>query len=104
MVDLKSMRILSIQVGKPRAVQFGGKEVQTGIFKAPVPGPVMMRELNISGDGQADLKVHGGRDKAVYAYSCDAYPEWKKLRPADEFPFGAMGENLSMETLLEDKI
>lgn len=98
------MKILSIQVGKPKAIHYQGQTVTTGIFKDPVPGPVMLRMTNLDGDGQADLSVHGGIDKALYAYSCDAYSEWKTLRPQDSFSFGAMGENLTLDVLPEDAI
>lgn len=98
------MRILSIQVGKPKTLTYRGQSVTTGIFKDPVPGPVMLRTLNLEGDGQADLKVHGGKDKALYAYSNDVYPLWRKTRPHDHFLAGAMGENLTMESLPEDSI
>jgi len=98
------MKILSIQVGKPKTIEFNGKQITTGIFKDPVSSPVMLRTFNLDGDGQADLKVHGGRDKALYAYSSDAYLEWKKLRPQDEFPSGAIGENLTIDFLPEDQI
>jgi MOSC domain-containing protein YiiM len=98
------MKILSIQVGKPKTVLFQGKDVTTGIFKTPVVGRVMLRTLNLEGDGQADLRVHGGKDKALYAYSVDAYPEWRKLRPQDAFGFGAMGENFSLDVAREDAV
>lgn len=98
------MKILSIQVGLPKTIQFKGKDITTGIFKNPVAGPVKVEKLNIVGDRQADLSVHGGVDKAVYAYSVDAYPWWREQRPQDEFKFGAFGENLSMETLDESQI
>ncbi len=64
----------------------------------------MLRKLNIEGDGQADLRVHGGVDKALYAYPNDVYEIWKKTRPGDAFGFGAMGENLSVSSLPEDQI
>ncbi|QDK36564.1 MOSC domain-containing protein [Bdellovibrio sp. NC01] len=98
------MKILSIQVGLPKTIQFKGKDITTGIFKNPIAGPVKVEKLNIVGDRQADLTVHGGVDKAVYAYSVDAYPWWQEQRPQDEFKFGAFGENLSMETLDESQI
>jgi MOSC domain-containing protein YiiM len=95
------MTLLSVQVGKPREVSYRGKPVTTGIFKNPIQGPVMLRALGLDGDGQADLSVHGGRDKAVYAYSDDAYPLWQALRPGNTFGFGATGENLSVDVLPE---
>lgn len=98
------MKVLSIQVGKPKTIQYQGKPVTTGIFKDPVSGPVMLRTLNLDGDGQADLRVHGGIDKALYAYSYDVYAQWKTLRPQDSFSFGAMGENLSIDSMAEDTI
>jgi MOSC domain-containing protein YiiM len=98
------VKILSIQIGKPKTFDYGGKPISTGIFKSPIPGPVMLRKLNIEGDGQADLRVHGGVDKALYAYPNDVYAIWKKVRPNDPFEFGDMGENLSVSTLPEDKI
>ncbi len=98
------MKVLSIQVGKPKTIQYQGKEVSTGIFKEPVNGPIMLNFLNLEGDGQADLRVHGGKDKALYAYSYDAYASWQKLRPQDTFSYGAFGENLCFETLPENKM
>lgn len=83
---------------------FQGNVVTTGIFKSPVEGTVHVKRLNLEGDRQADLSVHGGPDKAVYAYSLDAYPWWEKSRPQDKFPFGAFGENLSIDELSEDQI
>lgn len=98
------MKILSILVSKPKTIEYQGKQVSTGIFKEPVSGPVMLRTLNLDGDGQADLRVHGGPFKALYAYSNDAYPEWQKLRPNESLGFGAFGENLTIETLPEDSL
>lgn len=98
------MKILSIQVGKPTTVEYQGRLVTTAIFKSEVAGPVMLRTYNLDGDGQADLKVHGGRDKALYAYSFDTYKEWRALRPQDAFESGAFGENLCMESLDEKTI
>ncbi len=98
------MKVESIHVGKPTPVTFRGKEVLTSIFKKQIPGPVMLRTLDLDGDEQADLRVHGGPDKALYAYGSEAYEAWRKLRPQDSFPPGAMGENLAMTTLPEDEI
>ncbi len=98
------MKLLSIQVGLPRDVTFQGKTTTTGIFKDTVKGPVQVRTLNLDGDGQADLTVHGGIDKAVYAYGFDAYPWWKGARPQDKFELGAFGENLTLDKLPEERI
>jgi MOSC domain-containing protein YiiM len=98
------MKLLSIQVGVPQGVNFRGKFVSTGIFKKPVVGPVKVRKFNLEGDGQADLSVHGGLDKAVYAYSFDAYPWWQQTRPNDTFSYGAFGENLLFDHMDEEKM
>jgi MOSC domain-containing protein YiiM len=98
-----SMKLLSIQVGEPQVKTHNGKEISTSIFKEPVQGPVMVFETNIEGDGQADLTVHGGKDKAVYAFSADAYPPWNE-HYRQTFPWGALGENLTFDELDETKI
>lgn len=95
------MKLLSIQVGKPKEVEWRGKQIRTGIFKEPVDGPARIGFLGIEGDGQADLTAHGGRDKAVYAYSWDTLAWWRERRPNDPFEFGAFGENLSIASLVE---
>jgi len=94
------MRLLSIQVGKPKEVAWEGDLVSTGIFKDPVKGPTRVARLNIEGDGQADLSVHGGADKAVYAYPHDAYAWWEK-RLGVRLQAGAFGENLTIDPLDE---
>ena len=98
------MKLLAILVGKPKDLVFREQTISTAINKDLVVGPVRMNELNIEGDQQADLKVHGGRDKAIYAYGFDAYDRWKKIRPQNQFPYGAMGENLCMDELDENSI
>ncbi len=98
------MLIESIQVGKSKAIEHLGREIKTAIFKYPVEGKVFLKTLSLEGDEQADLRVHGGLDKALYAYPSDVYAEWRKLRPNDDFSNGAMGENLSMSTLPESEI
>jgi MOSC domain-containing protein YiiM len=97
------MKIISLNVGLPRLVRDRDREeVLTGIFKSPVPGPVMLRRLNLDGDRQADLEVHGGRDKAVYAYASEHYDFWRKEFPKMELPWGMFGENFTTEGLRED--
>ena len=98
------MKILSVNVGLPREVAWQGKLVTTGIFKDPVKSPVMLRRLNLDGDGQADLTVHGGVTKAVYAYPSEHYPFWRAELPAMDLPWGMFGENLTTEGLLEDAV
>lgn len=95
------MKLLSIQVGMPVEVEWDGELVSTGIFKDTVEGPVFVRKLNLEGDGQADLTVHGGFDKAVYAFSQDAYPWWLETLGVEELPNGAFGENLTFSSLDE---
>ncbi len=98
------MKILSVNVGLPREVSWQGKFVTTGIFKEPVKGPVMLRTLNLDGDGQADLSVHGGVSKAVYAYPSEHYAFWRTEFPEMNLSWGMFGENLTTEGLLEDAI
>jgi MOSC domain-containing protein YiiM len=98
------MKVISINVGLPREVQWHGKTVLTSIFKAPVSGPVRVRRLNLEGDQQSDLSVHGGVDKAVYAYPAEHYPFWHAELPATAFSWGAFGENITTEGLLEGTI
>ena len=98
------MKVVSLNVAVPRAVVWKGHEVRTGIFKEPVEGPVMMRRLNFDGDRQADLTVHGGPDKAVYAYPSEHYPVWKDELPGMVLPWGMFGENLTTEGLSEQEI
>jgi MOSC domain-containing protein YiiM len=97
-------RIVSLNVGLPRKVFFNGQAVTTGIFKEPVEGHVMLRRLNLDGDKQADLTVHGGVDKAVYAYPVEHYDYWKKELPGKNLPLGMFGENFTTEGLLEDEV
>lgn len=78
-----------------------GEPVSTGIFKEPVAGRVMLRTLNLDGDRQADLSVHGGPDKAVYAYPSEHYAFWKHELPEMELPWGMFGENFTTTGLLE---
>jgi MOSC domain-containing protein YiiM len=97
-----AMKILSVNVGLPREVVSGGKTVKTGIYKFPVHRRVKVSKLNIKGDGQADLSVHGGPNKAVYAYPSEHYEYWRREFPGMEMPRGMFGENLTLEGLLED--
>jgi MOSC domain-containing protein YiiM len=98
------MKLISVCVGEPREVDWKGKPVSTGIFKQPVDGRVMMRSLNLDGDRQADLTVHGGVEKAVYAYPMEHYPYWRQEFPNEALPWGAFGENLTVEGLLESEV
>jgi len=98
------MRVVSVNVGLPRAVEWDGKTVTTGIFKEPVVGRVAVRRLNLDGDRQADLSVHGGPDKAVYAYPAEHYSYWRAELPGMELSWARFGENLTTEGLLEDEV
>jgi MOSC domain-containing protein YiiM len=98
------MRLLSVNVGLPRELGWKGKSVRTAIFKEPVQGRLMLRKLNLDGDRQADLSVHGGADKAVYAYSAGHYDYWRRELAVMELPFGMFGENFTTEDLAEEKV
>jgi MOSC domain-containing protein YiiM len=91
------MKIVSVNVGVPREVEWHGRSVTTGIFKEPVKGRVGLRKLNLDGDRQADLSVHGGENKAVYCYPLAHYEFWKKELPGRELPMGMFGENLTTD-------
>lgn len=95
------MKVLSVNVGLPRLVEYNGEPVATGIFKEPVAGRVEVGEYNLAGDRQADLRVHGGYYKAVYAYPAEHYDFWREELPEMNLPFGIFGENLTTEGLLE---
>jgi MOSC domain-containing protein YiiM len=98
------MKVISVNVGLPREVSANGQPVLTGIFKQPVEGRVAVRRLNLDGDRQADLSVHGGPDKAVYAYPAQHYDFWRGELPGVELPFGMFGENVTVEGLREDEV
>ena len=96
-----AMKIISLNVGLPRLVLRNDEPVSTGIFKEPVTGRVMMRKLNLDGDRQADLSVHGGPEKAVYIYPSEHYDFWKRELPEMNLPWGMFGENLTTTGLFE---
>ena len=98
------MKVLSVNVGFPRKVLFNGQIITTAIFKDPVKGPIMLRKLNLDGDKQADLTVHGGLDKAVYSYPAEHYDYWRKQFPNTDLVWGMFGENFTTEGLLEDAV
>ena len=98
------MKLISLNVGLPRIVESNGEPVATGIFKEPKQGPIMLRTLNLDGDRQADLTVHGGVSKAVYAYPVEHYEFWKRELPEMELPYGMFGENFTTEGMSEDAL
>jgi MOSC domain-containing protein YiiM len=98
------MKLISVNTGLPREVMWHGKTVTTGIFKRPVDGPVTLRTLNLDGDRQADLTVHGGEHKAVYCYPIEHYDYWTQELPGRDLPPGAFGENFTVSGMLEDTV
>ena len=98
------MKLISLNIALPSIVEWNGDPVATGIFKEPVQGPVMLRRLNLDGDRQADLSVHGGVSKAVYAYPSEHYEFWKKELPDMELLYGMFGENFTTEGMLEGEV
>ena len=98
------MKLISVNVGLPREVTVGEKTVRTSIWKNPVQGRVHVSTLNLDGDQQSDLSVHGGVDKAVYLYPGEHYSYWRAQLPGVDLPWGAFGENFSTEGILEDQI
>ena len=95
------MHVLSVNTSLPRDISWQGKTVRTSIFKQPVAGPVAVLATHLAGDGQADLRVHGGPDKAVYAYPQEHWAYWRQLLPTAQLVPGAFGENLTTQGLLE---
>ena len=98
------MRIVALSVSKPKIIHHKGREVSTGIYKVPVQGPRMVRKTNIDGDVQADLKVHGGPNKAVYAFPFEHYAYYQEKFGQEQFEFGQFGENLTTEGMLESDV
>jgi MOSC domain-containing protein YiiM len=98
------MKIVSLNVGLPREVMWHGRVVTTGIFKEPAAGRVALRKLNLDGDRQADLTVHGGEYKAVYCYPLEHYGYWKKELPGRDLAMAMFGENFTADGLLEDSV
>ena len=96
------MTLVSINAGLPREVSWDGKTVTTSIWKEPVNGPVRVARLNIAGDRQSDLSVHGGAEKAVYVYPSEHYAYWRRELPGAELPWGAFGENFTTAGLDEE--
>ena len=101
-------QVLGVQVGTARKVSAAGRTILTAIYKTTAAGPVPVRPLGLQGDEQADLSVHGGLEKAVYAYPSEHYAFWQQARRDagltaidEQLPFGAMGENLTLAGLRE---
>lgn len=98
------MKVISVNTGLPRNVTWHGRSVTTGIFKEPVHRRISLRKLNLDGDGQADLSVHGGAYKAVYCYPLAHYDYWKRELPNRELPMGIFGENFTLDGSSEESV
>jgi len=96
------MRLTSVNCGLPRELVWHGHHVTTSIYKEPVPGRVALRTLNLDGDRQSDLTVHGGEHKAVYCYALEHYEYWKSELPGRPLPMGVFGENFTVEGGLDE--
>jgi ferredoxin-NADP reductase/MOSC domain-containing protein YiiM len=96
--------LLSVNVGLPKDVSWRGRTVHTGVWKSPVTGPVMVRRLNIDGDGQGDLAGHGGEQRAVMVYQIESYRHWQEFLGRDDLEHGAFGENFTIEGLGDDEV
>src|SRR5437660_5266981 len=96
------MKLVSVNTGLPRNVTWHGKNVTTAIYKQPVEGRVALRKLNLDGDRQADLSVHGGENKAVYCYPIEHYGHWAKELSGRPLPIAIFGENFTTDGLQED--
>jgi MOSC domain-containing protein YiiM len=100
----RETKLISVNVGLPRIVMNNGDPVATGIFKEPVAGRVILRKLNLDGDRQADLSVHGGPSKAVYVYPSEHYDYWEQELPGMKLPWGMFGENFTTTGLFESEL
>jgi len=98
------MELVSVNVGLPREVEWHGRKVRTSIWKSPQPGRVRVERLDLEGDRQSDLSVHGGPEKAVYAYPSEHYAYWRKELATEDLPWGAFGENFTTAGLLEREV
>jgi len=98
------VKLVSLNVARPQLALYKGKTINTGIFKKPVSGPVQLRTLNLDGDRQADLSVHGGPHKAVYAYPSEHCAYWRQELPGTDLPWGMFGENFTTVGLAEDDL
>src|SRR6185503_846805 len=98
------MKIISLNVGLPREIVYKDRSIVTGIFKEPVEGRVRARKLNLDGDRQADLRVHGGAEKAIYVYPSEHYDYWRDQLPDMKLPWGMFGENFTVEGLNEKEV
>ncbi len=98
------MHVISVNTGEITEVKWHGKSIRTGIYKQPVKGPVFLGKLGVTNDHVADLKVHGGENKACYLFPSNHYPYWKERFPRLDWTWGMFGENLTVENLDESRI
>ncbi|MDQ1569137.1 MAG: hypothetical protein QOF96_4017, partial [Actinomycetota bacterium] len=104
MIAARQVRVLSVNVGVPRDVEWEGRIVRTGIWKEPIDGRRRVRGLNIDGDGQGDLQGHGGVNRAVFVYQIESYRYWQQFLGRDDFTYGQFGENFTVEGLADDEV
>src|SRR6267142_5273508 len=97
-------RLLSVNAGLPRDIEWQGKTVHSAVWKTPVQGRRMTRRLNIDGDGQGDLAGHGGEHRAVFVYQIDSYHYWQRQLGRDDFTYGQFGENFTIDGLPDQEV
>ena len=98
------MKLVSVNIGQPQAVEIDGRAYRTGIYKRAIAGRVRLGQVNLEGDGQADLDNHGGPNRAVYCYPHEHYAYWSGVLERDDFEYGQFGENLTLGGLLESEV
>jgi MOSC domain-containing protein YiiM len=98
------MKVVSVNRGETKTVNYQGAEVKTGVFKYSVNGPIYLGDTDVANDSVVDRRFHGGKEKAVYSYSLDHYPFWKKMFPDLDWQCGMFGENLTIEGMDESKM
>ena len=98
------MKLISVNIGQPKAVEINGRAYRTGIYKRAVAGRIRLGQYNLEGDGQADLDNHGGLNRAVYCYPHEHYAYWSGVLKRDDFEYGQFGENLTLGGLLESEV
>ena len=103
-MDRRAGSLLSVNVGLPQDVAWGGRTVHTAVWKRPVEGPRLVRRLNIDGDGQGDLAGHGGEHRAVFVYQIESYRYWQEQLGRDDFGYGQFGENFTVAGLADDQV
>src|SRR5215471_16032867 len=104
MSNVSTGRLVSVNVGQPREVEWQGKTVRTAIWKEPVDGARMVRRINIDGDDQADRNAHGGEHRAVFVYQIESYRYWERELGRSDFTYGQFGENFTVEGLADDEV